>query len=153
MRLEIKQGINNCLLINDYYNSDLNSLSIALSVLQQQAAKVHLRKTIILSDIQQTGIPKTELYAQVNKLLNEWKIDELIGIGPEISEHSYLFSGEKRFYPVLDDFEKTFQKEDFKEAVILIKRGPKIYIRKNFSIVTAKIASNCFRNQPKCFNQ
>ncbi len=51
MRLEIKQGINNCLLVNDYYNSDLHALAIALSVLHQQAAKKHLRKVIILSDI------------------------------------------------------------------------------------------------------
>ncbi len=39
MRLEIKQGINNSLLINDYYNSDINSLSIALSVMENQAKK------------------------------------------------------------------------------------------------------------------
>ncbi len=68
MRLEIKQGINNCLLVNDYYNSDLNSLSIALSVLQQQAAKDHLYKQVILSDIQQTGLPKHES-VQKNKRL------------------------------------------------------------------------------------
>ncbi len=36
MRLELKKGINNCTIINDSYNSDLVSLSIALDFLNQQ---------------------------------------------------------------------------------------------------------------------
>ncbi len=121
MRLEIKQGINNCLLVNDYYNSDLNSLSIALSVLHQQAAKAHLYKTVILSDIQQTGLPKEELYKQVNKLLGEWKMDEIIGIGTEISRFSGLFAMKKSFFDSLVDFEKQFNRTNFQSSAILIK--------------------------------
>ncbi len=121
MRLEIKQGINNCLLVNDYYNSDLNSLAIALSVLHQQAAKAHLYKQVILSDIQQTGLPKTELYSQVNKLLANWQIDEIIGIGTEISRYSDLFSMKKSFYDSLIDFEKQYNRARFQSSAILIK--------------------------------
>lgn len=121
MRLEIKQGINNCLLVNDYYNSDLNSLSIALSVLHQQAAKAHLYKQVILSDIQQTGLPKAELYRQVNKLLTVWKMDEIIGIGTEISCYSDLFSMRKSFFDSLADFEKQFKRTNFQSSAILIK--------------------------------
>ncbi len=144
MRLEIKQGINNCLLINDYYNSDLNSLSIALSVLQQQAAKGHLYKTVILSDIQQTGIPKQELYNQVNKFLSDWKIDELIGIGSEISEYSDTFSVKKKFYESLYDFEKTFQKNNFKDAVILIKGARKFTFEKISALLQQKTHQTVF---------
>lgn len=121
MRLEIKQGINNCLLVNDFYNSDLNSLTIALSVLHQQAAKAHLYKQVILSDIQQTGLPKPELYKQVNKLLTDWKMDEIIGIGTEISRYSELFSMRKSFFDSLADFEKQFNRTRFQSAAILIK--------------------------------
>ena len=121
MRLEIKQGINNCLLVNDYYNSDLHSLSIALSVLNQQAAKAHLSKMVILSDIQQTGLPKNELYRQVNKLLTDWKMDELIGIGTEISRYSDLFSMRISFFDSLADFEKQFNRTNFQSSAILIK--------------------------------
>jgi alanine racemase len=92
MRLEIKQGINNCLLINDYYNSDLNSLGIALSVLKQQAAQSHLHKHVILSDIQQTGIETAELYSKVNQLLQEWGINKLTGIGKDLYQHQHIFS-------------------------------------------------------------
>lgn len=121
MRLEIKQGINNCLLINDYYNSDLASLSIALSVLHQQAKKTHLKKQVILSDIQQTGIPQNELYRQVNQLLEQWGIDELTGIGPEISACAGFFSMKKVFYDSTQSFDNKLVRKQFKDSVLLIK--------------------------------
>jgi len=121
MRLEIRQGINNCLLINDYYNSDLASLTIALSVLHQQAQKGHSKKHVILSDIRQTGIPPRELYSEVNRLLGQWGIDELTGIGPEISSHANLFSTGKTFYPSTEDFEKQARRGEFANSTILIK--------------------------------
>jgi Alr-MurF fusion protein len=121
MRLEIKQGINNCLLIDDYYNSDLASLSIALSVLDQQAKKSHLKKRVILSDIRQTGIPRNELYQRVNQLIEQGKIDEMTGIGPEISAHSKAFSMKKKFYPSTESFEKNLLLNHFHDSAILIK--------------------------------
>jgi Alr-MurF fusion protein len=144
MRLEIKQGINNCLLINDYYNSDLNSLAIALSVLHQQATKVHLHKVLILSDIQQTGLTKNELYLRVNDLLTEWGINEFIGVGPEISDHSECFSIKKTFFPQLTDFEKSFQKEHFKNSVILIKGARKFTFEKISELLQLKAHQTVF---------
>lgn len=132
MRLEIKQGINNCILVNDYYNSDLNSLTIALSVLHQQAAKEHRYKQLILSDIQQTGIPQTELYKKVNKLLVEWQINEIIGIGPEISSRSKDFIIKKRFFNSTKDFKKQFNRSGFKSSSILIK-GARQFTFENIS--------------------
>ncbi|HCE58200.1 MAG TPA: bifunctional UDP-N-acetylmuramoyl-tripeptide:D-alanyl-D-alanine ligase/alanine racemase [Prolixibacteraceae bacterium] len=121
MRLEIKQGINNCLLVNDFYNSDLNSLAMALSVLHQQAAKAHLYKLVIISDIQQTGLPDSELYQQVNNLLTTWKIDEIIGIGTGISGCSDLFSMKKSFFDSTADFIARINRSRFQSAAILIK--------------------------------
>lgn len=121
MRLEIKQGINNCLLINDYYNSDLNSLTIALSVLKQQAAKEHLYKQLILSDIQQSGIPRNKLYKKVNQLLIEWGIDKMIGIGPDIMAHKNSFTVNTEFYKKRSDFKRAFSRNKFSSSAILIK--------------------------------
>ena len=59
MRLEIKAGINNCTIINDYYNSDVNSLVIALDVMNQQ--RQHKEKVLLLSDILQSGRNENEL--------------------------------------------------------------------------------------------
>ncbi len=138
MRLEIKQGINQCILINDYYNSDLNSLAIALSVLHQQAARSHLNKMVILSDIQQTGIPQNELYRQVNNSLREWETDELIGIGEEISAHANLFSGKKKFYRSVSEFENTFYRGQYRSSVILMKGARKFAFEKISNLLQQK---------------
>ncbi len=121
MRLEIKKGINNNLLINDYYNSDLASLTIALAVLNQQSKKGQQKKRVILSDIRQTGIPAEQLYRQVNQLLEQSGIDELIGIGPEISAHSETFSMGKRFFLSTEMFEGSNLPAQFRDSTILIK--------------------------------
>lgn len=121
MRLEIKQGINNCTVINDFYNSDLNSLSIALSVLKQQAATAQQKKMLILSDILQTGLSQQELYKKVNGLLEEWGIDRLIGIGPGISKHKKLFSTKTTVFRDYKEFEAAFDRPSFQSSVILIK--------------------------------
>lgn len=138
MRLEIKQGINNCLLINDYYNSDLNSLSIALSVLKQQAAKSHLFKHVILSDIQQTGIETVELYSKVNQLLQEWGINKLTGIGKELYQHQHIFQLESEFYADRDEFEKHFARSHYSSSAILLKGARQFELEKISALLQQK---------------
>ncbi len=121
MRLELKQGINNCTIINDFYNSDLNSLSIALSVLKQQAVSAQQKKVLILSDILQTGLSKKELYSKVNSLLEEWEIDQLIGIGAEISKQRNCFSVKADLFSDYKEFEAGFNRQAFQSSAILIK--------------------------------
>lgn len=121
MRLEIKQGINNCILINDYYNSDLNSLGIALSALKQQAASDTQQKVLILSDIEQTGMSLDLLYEKVNDLLHDWKIDQLVGVGPGISANRSRFTLPSVFFENTGQFLKRFQKTKLHSSAILIK--------------------------------
>lgn len=125
MRLEIKKGINQCILINDYYNSDLNSLSIALSVIKQQAENKRQEKVVILSDIQQSGMAQAELYKKVNRLLLDWQIDRLIGIGPEISAMRNCFNIRSDFYSDNLDFERRCQYRSIHNAVVLLKGARK----------------------------
>ena len=89
MRLELKQGINNCSVINDSYSADINSLTIALDFLQQQ--QQHAKRTLILSDILQSGKSSGELYADVAAILEQKNINRFIGIGPEISKQKNAF--------------------------------------------------------------
>ena len=81
MRLDVKQGINNCLLINDTYNSDINSLDIALDFQQSRRVEKDLKCTLILSDILQSGTLPKSLYKKVADLVRRKKIDRIIGIG------------------------------------------------------------------------
>lgn len=90
MRLELKQGINNCSIINDSYSADINSLTIALDFLQHQ--QQYAKRTLILSDILQSGKNSAALYTDIAAILTRKNIDRLIGIGPEISRHQHVFS-------------------------------------------------------------
>ncbi len=124
MRLELKEGINNCSVINDTYNSDLGSLSIALDFLNQQ--KQHPKKTVILSDILQSGQNEETLYKEVAELIHKKGITRLIGIGEGISSQSEQFNIEKSFYKSTDDFLKQFNNSFLKDETILLK-GARIF--------------------------
>ncbi len=124
MRLELKEGINNCSLINDSYSSDINSLEIALEFLDQQ--KQHNKKTVIISDILQSGKPEEELYNEVAQLLAKRGVDRIIGIGPEIARQSVKFKMEKTFYLSTMDFLNKFPFSNFYKETILLK-GARIF--------------------------
>ncbi len=119
MRLELKEGINNCSIINDSYNSDLGSLAIALDFLNQQ--KQHPKKTLILSDILQSGRNEETLYKEVAELIHKKGISRLIGIGKGISNQAKQFNVEKTFYKSTEDFLKQFNNSFFREETILLK--------------------------------
>lgn len=124
MRLEQKEGINNCTIINDTYNSDFNSLTIALDYISQQ--KQHLEKVVILSDILQSGRSEMELYSDVATLLKQKNISKLIGIGPTISRHADLFDMEKAFFPSTNEFLSGFTLSSLRNQTVLLK-GARIF--------------------------
>ncbi len=124
MRLELKEGINRCSIINDSYNSDINSLGIAIGFLNQQ--NQHERKTVILSDILQSGKDKGELYAEIAGILAGAGIPRIIGIGEDISGQSDKFSGEKAFFRSTDDFLSHYPIAGFHDETILLK-GARIF--------------------------
>ncbi len=119
MRLELKEGINNCSIINDSYNSDLGSLAIALDFLNQQ--KQHPKKTIILSDILQSGQNEEMLYKEVAELIHKKGISRLIGIGEGISGQAHQFNIEKQFYRSTAEFLQQFNNSIFRDETILLK--------------------------------
>ncbi|MFA9190518.1 bifunctional UDP-N-acetylmuramoyl-tripeptide:D-alanyl-D-alanine ligase/alanine racemase [Flavobacterium sp. FZUC8N2.13] len=118
MRLEVKNGINNCSIIDDSYSSDFQSLKIALDVLESQ--NQFEKKTVILSDIFQSGFPNEQLYAKVAQLIVSNKINRVIGIGETISEFKDQFSNCITFKTTAD-FISNFEKLDFSNESILIK--------------------------------
>ncbi len=86
MRLEVKEGRNGCTLINDSYNSDLASLDIALDFMHRRPDCKGRRRTLILSDIQQTGLSLQELRSQLCNMIVRRGIDRFIAIGPEMQQ-------------------------------------------------------------------
>jgi alanine racemase len=122
MRLEVKEGVRDCLIINDSYNSDLNSLSIALDFLNQQATAKNLSKTLILSDILQTGQTPEELYKTVAELVKNKNVQRIIGIGSEIGKQADMFDAINTvFFEHTEDFLKSASLRDFQKEIILLK--------------------------------
>ncbi len=85
MRMEVKEGRQGCTLITDTCNSDLGSLEIALDFMRRRPESSGRTRTLMLSDIKQTGLAVTELYRGVAELMRQYEVDELIGIGREVS--------------------------------------------------------------------
>jgi Alr-MurF fusion protein len=126
MRLELKEGINSCSVINDSYSADITSLSIALDFLQQQ--QQHTKRTVILSDILQSGKNNAALYQEVAGILQQKNINRLIGIGTEIAKHSSYFTGIKEtvFYNSTTEFKQQFASLHFYNETILLK-GARVF--------------------------
>jgi len=123
MRLELKKGINNCTIINDSYSADVSSLKIALDFLARQ--QQHQGKTVILSDIPESGKSEKELYQLVAATLHEKKITRFIGIGPHLFRNKKIFESaeamESILYENMDAFKKDFYHLKFQNETILLK--------------------------------
>lgn len=118
IRLQAKTGINNCLLIDDSFSSDYQSLKMALDFLEQQ--KLHQKKTIILSDIFQSGLNLNELYSNVIKLLQQNNIAQIITIGETIGKYFQDVPNVISFANT-KSFLQQFNTDSFKNETILIK--------------------------------
>jgi len=125
MRLEVKEGKNGCVLINDTYNSDMASLKIALDFLYRRSEAHGLKRTLILSDIFETGRSITSLYREVAQLVESKGINKLIGIGPDISSAAKRFDMKALFYPTAEDFLNSREIKNLRNEVVLIKGSRK----------------------------
>lgn len=120
MRLEMNEGINNCLLINDSYSLDLNSLAIALEYLQRE--QQHFKKTVIISDFMQSGLAEEDLYPQVASLMKQRNVTKIIGIGNALCRHKDLFGDlEGVFYSTTEEFMLNHEFSSFQSETILLK--------------------------------
>ncbi|MFV0392306.1 MAG: bifunctional UDP-N-acetylmuramoyl-tripeptide:D-alanyl-D-alanine ligase/alanine racemase [Paludibacteraceae bacterium] len=122
MRLEVKEGNNGCLIINDTYNSDFNSLGIALDFQNRQTEQKKLNGTLILSDILQSGQSSDVLYERVSQLIEQKNIGKLIGIGDQITQSATKFkTEEKYFFSSTNEFLKSPLMYEFRNEIILLK--------------------------------
>lgn len=122
MRLEMKKGINNCMLINDSYVADPDSFRIALDFMQQVQQYHH--RTVILSDLMQTGKDPDRLYAEIADLLQQKGVQRIIGVGPQISQYTHLLERvceEAIFFTGTEALLQQFHQLRFQHELILIK--------------------------------
>lgn len=121
MRLEVKEGRHGCTVINDTYNSDLASLDIALDFMARRPDRKGRRRTLILSDILQTGQTPKFLYRRVAQLVESRGIDKIIGVGKEIFASAEFFTMEKHFFPSTESLLASEEFATLRNEVILVK--------------------------------
>ena len=120
MRMTLKQGINNCQVIDDTYNNDLVGLRGALDFMIQQ--KPASRRTVVLSDLLQTGVAPKDLCLQVVQLLKEKQVDRFIGIGEVLKTHAEVFASfDTHFYNHAEELLKEDLQQKFSNELILLK--------------------------------
>lgn len=134
MRMELKAGVRNCLIINDSYNNDRNALAIALDFMNAQH---HDNKVLILSDILQSEQKEEDLYSDIAQLIENKGVDTFIGIGEAISSSFREKRGEvgksslpkislnknikSYFYKTTSDFLTNHPMKSFENQIILLK--------------------------------
>ncbi len=124
MRLELKNGINNCSIIDDSYSCDVSSLTIALNFLKQQ--QQHDKHSLILSDIPESSVSNESLYQQIADLVQEVQVSRFIGVGPIISKFSALFPKNSTFYLNTKALVNDLSSLNFNNEAILIK-GARVF--------------------------
>jgi Alr-MurF fusion protein len=128
MRLELKEGINQCQLIDDTYNNDLGGLKISLEFLSNQHQKK--KKSIILSDILESGLPDEQLAENVKDLISANGVDHFIGIGPVLLKQQHKFPTGSLFYSTTDEFLNQFDWNQLQHEVVLIKGARSFHFEK-----------------------
>lgn len=137
MRLELKNGINQCSVIDDSYSADISSLAIAMDFLNLQ--NQHPTKTLILSDLYETGKSDQVLYTEIAALLKQKHLNRLIGIGPNISVFASSFELETEFYQSTQDFIDHFPAIHFNNETILVKGARRFEFGRISKLITQKI--------------
>lgn len=140
MRLEQKEGHNGCSIIDDAYNADITSLEVALDMLYVMGGRKSLSRTLILSDLQQTGLPDAMLYFRVERLLDEKRVDKLIGIGQRISANM-AGRPNSSFFESTEDFLRRMSTADFHNEAILLKG------QRSFGFEKIATMLECLRNR------
>lgn len=140
MRLEVKEGQHGCTLINDSYNSDVNSLDIALDFMNRRPDHEGRRRTLILSDIYQSGEDGDTLYKKVSELAVKRGVQKFIGIGPEISRCAdEIMIEEKYFFDDCNSFINSTVFSSLRDEVILLKGSRKFSFDRLTELLEQKV--------------
>lgn len=136
MRLKRREGLNDCVLIEDYYNSDLTSLQEALKFLGQ--IRKPERKIVILTDMD-SGMDHVDWLSKVTSQLAEAGVDELIGIGASISRVGKdLPVGDKQFFLRTEECLHYLKVNPPQHAVVLLKGARKFRLEEIASFLSRK---------------
>jgi alanine racemase len=139
MRMEVKEANNNCVLINDSYNSDLASLDIALDFMYRRSKGKKLKRTLIVSDVLQTGQTSNSLYKNIAEYAKSKQVDCVIGIGDKISRWTEYFTMESYFFENTTKFIESRMWESFHNQIILLKGSRSFHFEKIAEVIEMRV--------------
>ena len=139
MRLEVKDGKNGCTLINDSYNSDVQSLDIALDFMNRRPETSLQCRTLILSDILQSGESPRSLYSRVAQMAASRGIEKVIGVGDELCACADYFPMEHEMFRTTDALIRSEVFENLHNEFILIKGARQFRFDKLSDLLTLKV--------------
>ena len=96
MRLEILEGRNHSVIVNDTYSLDINSLSAALNFLDTQTQMS--KKTLIISDFEQVGQLTETDFRRLNTQLKRHQISRLVAVGSSFEGYKGVFGLEEQLF-------------------------------------------------------
>ncbi|MFN8416906.1 MAG: bifunctional UDP-N-acetylmuramoyl-tripeptide:D-alanyl-D-alanine ligase/alanine racemase [Cytophagaceae bacterium] len=128
MRMEVKEAKGESYVIDDTYNNDVAGLQMALDFMQH--VRQRAKRTIILSDVLESGASQDDLYARIATMLKAAGVTKVITVGKDSQRlASYTFEKTQHFNSVdelmADTTAMTFHKE-----IILIKGARKFSFEK-----------------------
>jgi alanine racemase len=135
MRMEVKQGIEESLIIDDTYNADLHSLRASVDQLMTHADR---DKWVIISDLRETqSFART--YETIADMLKEAEVTHMVAIGPEITAHRHVFEPIKvQCFESVDAFWEQLNTKQLRNKAILIKGARKFRLEKLVNRLQAK---------------
>ena len=139
MRLEVKDGKNGCTLINDSYNSDVQSLDIALDFMSRRPETRKQHRTLILSDIFQSGETPKSLYSRVAQMAASRGIEKVIGVGEELTACADYFPMEHYMFRTTDALIRSHVFEQLRNEFVLIKGARQFRFDKVSDLLTLKV--------------
>ncbi len=125
-RLNVSEGVNDCLVIHDSYTSDQSSLAPALDFMKRRLAPGS-KETLIVSDLLHEADSSEDAMASMAKMLKMAGVKRLIGVGKEIKKGALTLASvveEVLFFNTTDDLLAHLSTSDFCNETILLKGAP-----------------------------
>lgn len=125
LRMEQKEGINGCIIINDSYSLDLKSLSLSIQFCANQySAKP---KVLVITDFPSNSTDNNS-YSTLVHLITSYQYQTVIGIGDKIHEIKNKLSSSTNYFGFksTDDLLRNLDTFSFKNQLILLK-GARVF--------------------------
>ena len=125
-RLNVSEGVNDCLVIHDSYTSDQSSLAPALDFMKRRLAPGS-RETLIVSDLLHEAGSEQDAVVAMSDMLRTSGVRRLIGVGPGLKSGAPVLSSvveESSFFDSTEALLSSLSTSDFCNETILLKGAP-----------------------------